>query len=142
MQKISELELVAYERPSSNNPTLKRRQKLMDKLNEQMRLAEDDNYQPTTMKWVTDAEGERKRVEVPKGVKKWWGKDASGNTVLTVRYGSKPLELAKGKQAIKLASNDDVVKTLRVIAEAVEAGELDAVIEQQASMPKLKTKAK
>ena len=62
-----------------------------------------------------------------------WIKDASGNTVLTIRYGRKPLELAKGKTAIKLASNDDVVKTLKVIAEAVEAGELDGIIEQQAS---------
>ena len=67
--------------------------------------------------------------------------DVSGNTVLTIRYGSKPLELAKGKQAIKLASNDDVVKTLKVIAEAVEAGELDRMIEQQTGMPKLKRKA-
>jgi hypothetical protein len=142
MSKLNSLHLVAYERPSNNNPTLKRRQKLLDKLSEQLRIAEDSSYQPTTLKWVTDAEGERKRVEVPKRVKQWWGKDANGNTVLTVRYGSKPLELAKGKQAIKLASNDDVAKTLRVIAEAVEAGELDAVIEQQASMPKLKTKAK
>ena len=141
MSKLNSLNLIAYERPS-NNPTFKRRQKLIDKLNEQIRLAEDDGYQPTTLKWVTDADGERKRVEVPKRVKKWWGKDASGNNVLTVRYGSKPLELAKGKQAVKLASNEDVAKTLRVIAEAVEAGELNAVIEQQASMPKLKTKAK
>jgi len=115
---------------------------LLEKLNEQLRIAEDSSYQPTTKKWVTDADGERKRVDVAKRVKQWWGKDATGNTVLTVRYGSRPLELAKGKQAIKLASNDDVAKTLRVIAEAVEAGELDAVIEQQASMPKLSTKAK
>jgi len=142
MSKLNALNLVAYERPSNNNPTLKRRHKLVDKLNEQLRIAEDTDYQPTTLKWVTDADGERKRVEVPKRVKKWWGTDANGDTVLTVRYGSKPLELAKGKQAIKLASNDDVAKTLRVIAEAVEAGELDAIIEQQASMPKLKTKAK
>lgn len=142
MSKINALNLIAFERANSSDPTLKRRRKLLDKLSEQMKLAEDSAYQPTTIKWVTDADGERKRVEVPKRVKQWWGEDANGNTVLTVRYGSKPLELAKGKQAIKLASNDDVVKTLKLIAEAVEAGELDAVIEQQATMLKLKTKAK
>ena len=141
MTKLNALNLVAFERPNNSDPKLKRRRKLLDKLNEQMRLAEDSSYQPTRMKWVTDTDGERKRVEVPKRVKQWWGKDANGNTVLTIRYGSKPLELAKGKQAIKLASNDDVVKTLKVIAEAVEAGELDGIIEQQTGMPKLKRKA-
>lgn len=141
MTKLNALNLIAFERPNNSDPKLKRRRKLLDKLNEQMKLAEDSSYQPTTMKWVTDTDGERKRVEVPKRVKQWWGKDANGNTVLTVRYGSKPLELAKGKQAIKLASNDDVVKTLKVIADAVETGELDSIIEQQAGMPKLKRKS-
>lgn len=37
-------------------------------------------------------------------------------------YGSKPLEFAKGKNAIELASE----------AEAAELGELDALTEQQA----------
>ena len=37
-----------------------------------------------------------------------------------MRYGSKPLEFAKGKNAIKLES------------EAAELGELDALIEKQA----------
>jgi len=97
MSKFNSLNLGAYERPSNNNPTLKRRQKLLDKLNKQLRIAEDSSYQPTILKWVADAEGERKRVEVPKRVKRWWGKDVNGNTVLTMRYGSKPLELAKGR---------------------------------------------
>jgi len=33
------------------------------------------------------------------------------------------------------------VKILKVIAEAIEAGELDSIIEQQTGMPKLKRKA-
>ena len=135
------LNLIAYERASSNDPKLKRRCKLLEKLTEQKRIAEDRSYQPTAFRWVDGEDGERKRIEVRKHVKQWWGKDASGNTVLTVRYGSKPLELAKGKQAIKLASDADVAKTLHMIAEAVEAGELDDAIAQQAGTAKLKTKA-
>ena len=49
-----------------------------------------------------------------------------------MRYGSKPLEFAKGKNAIELASEADVAGTLRKVREAAEAGELDALIEQQA----------
>ena len=49
-----------------------------------------------------------------------------------MRYGSKPLEFAKGKNAIELASEAEVVDTLRKIREAAELGELDPLIEQQA----------
>ena len=49
-----------------------------------------------------------------------------------MRYGSKPLEFAKGKNAIELASEADVADTLRKVREAAELGELDALIEQQA----------
>jgi hypothetical protein len=89
MSKLKELELVAYERADNSDPKLKRRRKLLDKLQEQMQLAEDSSYQPMTKKWVTDTDGERKRVEVPKRLKQWWGKDANGNIVLTIRYGSR-----------------------------------------------------
>ena len=73
MTKLKELVLVSYERPNNSDPKLKRRRKLLDKLQEQMRLAEDSTYQPTTNKWVTDTYGERKRLEVPKRVKRWQG---------------------------------------------------------------------
>ena len=57
---------------------------------------------------------------------------ADGKVNLVVRYdGSKPLEFAKGKNAIELASEAEVADTLRKVRDAVELGELDAVIEQQ-----------
>ena len=49
-----------------------------------------------------------------------------------VRYGSKPLEFAKDKNAIELASEADVADTLRKVREAAVLGDLDALIEQQA----------
>ena len=49
-----------------------------------------------------------------------------------MRYGSKPLEFAKGKNAIELASEAEVADTLRKVRDAVELGELDALIEAQA----------
>ena len=58
--------------------------------------------------------------------------DADGKVNLVVRYGSKPLEFAKGKNAIELANEGELADTLRKVRDAVELGELDAVIEQQA----------
>jgi hypothetical protein len=48
---------------------------------------------------------------------------------LHVRYGSKVLELAKGKFAVEVASDKDLVPTLDAIKAAVLAGELDAAVE-------------
>ena len=53
-----------------------------------------------------------------------------------MRYGSKPLEFAKGKNAIELGSEAEVADTLRKVREAAELGELDALIEKQAQFGK------
>lgn len=140
MRGLKDLKLVAYERPNNNDPVHQRRRKLLDKLAEQMRLAEDAGYQPTAYKWAQGEGGVRQRVQVSKRVKRWWGKDARGNWVLTIRYGSKPMELAKGKQAIMLTGEADLIPTLQAIVAAVESGEMDAAIEAVANAPKLKRK--
>ena len=55
-----------------------------------------------------------------------------GKINLEVRYGSKPLEFAKGKNAIELATEAEVADVLATVREAPEQGELDALIENQA----------
>ena len=71
-------------------------------------------------------------MEVAKRVKRWWTASVDGKINLVVRYGSKPLEFAKGKNAIELASETEVADVLVKVREAVENGELDTLIEQQA----------
>jgi hypothetical protein len=48
---------------------------------------------------------------------------------LSVRYGARLLELAKGKFAVELASEKELVPTLEIIKAAVLNGELDAAME-------------
>ena len=48
-----------------------------------------------------------------------------------MRYGSKPLEFSKGKNAIEVGSEAEVADTLRMVQETAELGELDALIEKQ-----------
>ena len=55
-----------------------------------------------------------------------------GKINLVVRYGSKPLEFAKGKYAIELGTEAEVADVLAKVREAAENGELDALIEKQA----------
>lgn len=77
-------------------------------------------------------EGKQTKVEVARGVKRWWTNSVDGKINLFVRYGRKPLEFAKGKNAIELASEAEVADTLRKVHEPIELGELDVPIEQQA----------
>lgn len=52
---------------------------------------------------------------------------------ISVRYGSKVLELAKGKYAIEVGGEKDLVNVLEVVKTAVLSGELDAAIENAAN---------
>ena len=77
--------------------------------------------------------GQRKQVEVVKRIKQWWFVADSGKLVLNVRYGTKLLELAKGKWAVEVGSEKDLVPTLELLKGVVLAGELDAAIENAAN---------
>ena len=82
----------------------------------------------------TDAEtGVRKQVETNKRVKAWWFVTDAGKLTLSVRYGTKVLELARGKYAIEVGAEKDLVTTLDVIKAAVLAGDLDAAIDNAAN---------
>ena len=102
------------------------------KIDEKIQLATNKDYTPTQHKWITDDEGKQTKVEVAKRVKRWWTASVEGKINLVVRYGSKPWEFSKGKNAIELASEAEAADTLRKVREAAELGELDVLIELQA----------
>ena len=77
--------------------------------------------------------GIRRQVEMPKRVKPWWFTTESGKLALSVRYGTKVLELAKGKVAVEVGSEKDLVPTLELIKTAVLNGELDTQIDAAAN---------
>ena len=45
-----------------------------------------------------------------------------------MRYGSRVLDIAKGKNAIEIASMNDLIAVIETVKSAVETGELDAEI--------------
>ena len=46
-----------------------------------------------------------------------------------MRYGSRVLDIAKGKNAIEIVNMDDLIAVIEDSKSAVETGELDAAIE-------------
>ena len=137
MSTLSSLKLVAARKPSKpSKPSglVQRRHKLSNKLWEQLQLAQaqatGETYAPTRQRVIKDPEtGLRREVTVPKRVRPWWFVADNGRVCLSVKYGSRVMELAKGKSAVEVAGPQELIKTLEAIKAAVEVGELDAAID-------------
>ena len=99
-------------------------------------LAQDRDFKATRLKLTTDAAGNRVRVEVPKRVRRWWSIAADGKVQLTIRYGSRPVEFQKGKCAIELNTEAEVLGTLETVKRSVEASEFDVLLEGMAAARK------
>lgn len=110
MSSLNALKVVELVKETNTNPTLNRRKKLAKKIDEQIRVATDAKYQPTVVKWIKTDEGDKK-VEQPKRLKRWWHTNSEGKTILTIRYGTKPLELQKSKCAVELTTEDELANT-------------------------------
>lgn len=133
MSTLSKLKLISSKRQNSTSPILHRRRKLNEKIKEQIdaasALKEGRLYTPKKLKSVLDAEsGVKRTIETTKRVKEWFWTADNGKLNFSVRYGSKVIELAKGKNAVEVASVDDLIATLSLIKDAVDAGELDDAI--------------
>ena len=133
MNTLAKLKLVNSKRSRTVSPTVHRRNKLIAKIAEQIELAtaqkEGRLYVPKKLKTVTNADtGERRTIETTKRVKEWFWTTDSGKINFSVRYGSKVIELAKGKNAVEVANRGELIDSLTLIKDAVLAGELDVQI--------------
>lgn len=137
MTALTSLKLTSAKKPTQMTPVQQRRNKLAKRLWEQIELAKAQQtgmtFAPTKLRTITNTEtGERKQIETKKRLKAWWFAD-KGKLVLSVRYGTKVLELAKGKWAVEVGSEKELVPTLELLKGAVLDGELDAQIEVASS---------
>jgi hypothetical protein len=134
MSAFNGLKLVAAKRPQTASPIVQRRNKLSNQLWEQIELAsaaaDGKIYAPIRMRTVKDKlTGERKTIEAAKRVKQWWFVSDNGRVCLQVRYGTRVLELAKGKNSIEVGNASELVSVLETVKKCVELGELDSQIE-------------
>lgn len=145
MSALSSLKLVTAKRPTQMPSVQVRRNKLAGKIHHQIKLAEALSegtvYAPTRLRSIRDRHtGEVKTVEMPMRVRQWWFVTDSGSVALTIKYGSKVLEIAKGKNAIEVTDGSQLLKALNHVKDAVIAGELDNQIESAANTVKARFK--
>jgi len=130
--QLSSLKITNVVRQMTTNTNEFRKNKLLKKLDEQISLAtaqkNGELFTVKRLKNVKDANGNSTQVEVQKRVSPWFWTD-NNKTYVQIRYGTRVLELQKGKNTIEIASADDLLKNLAIVKAAVANGELDSVIE-------------
>ncbi len=132
---LNNLKFVAAKRPTQMPAVQVRRNKLSNKLFEQIKLAtalrDGSTYAPLRLRSVRDRDtGEVKRMELPKRIRQWWFTAENGKVCVQIKYGRKTLELGgKGKNSVEVTNGDELIKVLETIKSAVEAGELDGQLE-------------
>lgn len=133
MTALAGLKITTARKPTNQPVIVQQRNKSARRLFEQMELAKAQQsggtFASRKLRSIKGEDGIRRTIEVAKRVKPWWFVADNGKVCVNIRYGSKLIELAKGKTAIEVASAEDLIKTLDIIKSAVIEGELDAQIE-------------
>ena len=130
---LSSLTIVQAKRQSLADPIVFRRMKLIRKLDEQINLANavlnGTTYVVKRLKNIKNEQnGEIRSFEVVRNVRPMFFKATNNKLCVQVRYGSKVVELAKGKNAIQVDDEKALVKVLETVRSAVFDGELDEQI--------------
>ncbi len=132
MSILSDLKLSNVQRNVHLSPLLQRRNKLVAALHNQLQLATaavaGKTFEIAGVKRYKNAAGEVTKVDVMRKVKPWFFISENGKPMMQVKYGTKVLELAKGKSSIEISS-DKLLPTIELLKKAVIAGELDSQIE-------------
>lgn len=130
--QLSSLKITNVVRQMTTNTKEFRKNKLLKKLDEQIALAtaqkNGELFTVKRLKNVKDGNGNSAQIEVQKRVSPWFWTD-NNKTFVQIKYGTRVLELQKGKSTIECASFDELIKTLAVVKSAVANGELDSTIE-------------
>ena len=135
----TKLNFVSLPKNFRNDPVMKRREKMLSQLEQQRNLAQDPSYTIVQQRWVKDENGVKQPVERHKQIKRWWLRNGMGDCLLIIRYGSRVLELQKGKAAIDTGGEANLVAVIEEIMRMTKEGELDALLmDVQRAYPKKK----
>lgn len=130
MTQLAKLTVRTVQRASRTDPTQQRRDKLIDKLEQQAEVLaaklNGEEHQERVQAWVTNEQGEKVAVEKLRKVRAWFF-EQDGGWYVQCRYGSKVLKLGKGN-AVFVKTLNEVGGVLETFKEATQQGELDTAI--------------
>ena len=129
MSHLKSLTLTIAPNQSERNPKLLRRQRLIERLEEQQKLVGDPNFTVLVRRWIKDLEGIKQPIDRQRRIRPWWKADANGSLVLILKNGLKKIEIEKGKPGIVVGPPARLEPILGTLIAATKAGELDAALE-------------
>ena len=129
MAHLKSLTFTVAPQQIARNPKLVRRQRLIDRLEEQQKLAVDPAFTVLVRRWVKDPDGIKQPIDRQKRVKPWWKADGAGNLVLVLKSGLKTIEIEKGKPGVVVGALGRLEAVLATLIAAAKAGELDGALE-------------
>ena len=134
MTALANLKLVSATRISRLTDTERRRLKLVDRLDEQIKCIDaainKQSYTKSKLAWRTNDDGHEEQVTITRTIRPWWWQDIKGQFFVAIKYGTQTIELAKGKAAIQASSLEELGKALNSVKQATLSGELDSVLDQ------------
>jgi hypothetical protein len=141
MSALNNLKFVTAKRPTQLTEVQVRRNKLGRAIWSQIQLAtalqRGEQYTEKRFRTLRDKHtGETKNVELHRRIRQMWFTADNGRVCLQIRYGSKILEFAKGKNAIEVGSADELISALNTLKSAIENGELDNQLNTAADLVK------
>ena len=130
MSVIANLKVVAAKRPEQQPAIVKRRNKLISQLHDQLQIAQAESegreYLKARRRHIKNTvTGEYTEAVVSRKPRAWYWTADDSKIYLNLRYGTRVLELAKGKSAIEVGERRQLVPTIEALKQAVAAGEVD-----------------
>ena len=73
--------------PKKNSKVINRKRKtICEGIADQIALAKNPSYRPTSYKWTTGIDGEVKKTRVYKNLKPWWYESENKTLIFSVKY--------------------------------------------------------
>jgi hypothetical protein len=131
MTIIASLKVSNANRPRQQPVIVQRRNKLINALHDQLEIAraeaEGREYLKTRRRHVKNpVTGEYAEAMVSRRPRAWFWTADDGKVYISLRYGTRVIEIAKGKSAIEVGERRQLVAVIEALKQAVAAGEVDA----------------
>ena len=130
MTIIAALKVTNADRPRQLPVIVQRRNKLINALHDQLELAraeaEGREYLKSRRRHVKNpVTGEYAEAVVSRRPRGWFWTANDGKVYISLRYGTRVIEITKGKSAIEVGEKRQLVPVIEALKQAVAAGEVD-----------------
>ena len=139
MIQLADVKLVSAVRPTFQDPVTLKRTKFISRVSEQLEIA---NHLMKGEQIPFTSFNDPVSLRRPRKVSPWWWTDKDGKYLMAIKYGSKVIELAKGKSAVQAETLDQIIEVLKSLKLATSNGELDLHLTQASELIRKKFKVK